>query len=242
MFNVYTGVKFISLDPGWKGMSTRLLIDTPPGKARSDRPGARTAFWDTMGGKRLIQGGLIALLWVTTTGISVNLGTISSSFRDPDVKDFVRSSRDQLRLKITFFDSDVEMRVLQSLHNKSTGDDGFKVLVESPVMFEAIRPFLLSLKSEPEIMPFSKYLAHRPPAYFETCAIEPPKYSTLPGFSFQLSSLFSDDSGIKDLRLTVSDPVSIANAREELRNSRLDPSQADAVVDALTREVAMIQG
>jgi len=46
-----------------------------------------------------------------------------------------------------------------------------------------------------------------------------------------------------DLTLSVMDRELVQQARSQLREkSRLDPSQADAVVDVLTREVALIQG
>ncbi|KAG1787807.1 aconitase C-terminal domain-containing protein [Suillus variegatus] len=65
----------------------------------------------------------------------------------------------------------------------------------------------------------------------------------MPGFAFNLSCLFPDKTDVEDLTLSATDNQSIENARAELRRgSRLDPSQADAVVDALTREVSLIQG
>jgi hypothetical protein len=46
-----------------------------------------------------------------------------------------------------------------------------------------------------------------------------------------------------ELQLCVTDAASVTVARDELKRcSRLDASQADAVVDCLTREVALIQG
>lgn len=45
-----------------------------------------------------------------------------------------------------------------------------------------------------------------------------------------------------DLNLVASDPASIESARDILkRSSVLDPSQADATVDALTRELSLIR-
>ena len=118
-----------------------------------------------------------------------------------------------------------------------------KLLIEATVMFESVRPFLEALRVEPESVPFSRYLVHHPPEFYRTLQISPPAYARLPDFSFQLASLFPPESGVEDLKLTPSDPVSILNAREVLkRSSRLDPSQADAMVDALTREVSLIQG
>jgi len=240
MFNVYTGAKFVSLVPDWRGISTSMFIDTPPGRARSNKPGARVAFWEGMSGKRLFQGGLVALLWKSGNDVAVHLGVIASSVRD--LTDHVRADGDRLKLRIVFFDTKLELRVLQDLRNPQNSRDGIRLLVESPVMFEAIRPFLEALKVEPELLPFSRYLVHHPPGFLGTCKVEPPKYARLPNFSFQLASLFPEEAEVEDLTLSITDPHSITHAREELRRSRLDPSQADAVVDALTREVALVQG
>lgn len=117
-----------------------------------------------------------------------------------------------------------------------------KLLIEAAVMFGSIRPFLEALRVEPESVPFGLCLVHRPPEFFRTLQISPPAYATLPDYSFQLASLFPADSGVDDLNLVASDPASIESARDILkRSSVLDPSQADATVDALTRELSLIR-
>jgi len=242
MFNVYTGVKFCSLVPDWKGISSSILINTPPGRARSSSAGMRASFWESMGGKRLIQGGLIALIWQSGKNVAVHLGVIANNAKE--LTDHARRDPDNVKLRIVFFDTKLELRILHELRNphESFGEN-LKLLVESPVMFDTIRPFLEALKIEPETVPFSRYLVHRPPGFLETCTIDPPRYATMPGFEFDLSCLFPEGAEERDLTLSVADPQSVENARVELRrNSRLDPSQADAVVDALTRELALIQG
>ncbi|KAF5338167.1 hypothetical protein D9758_014721 [Tetrapyrgos nigripes] len=239
IFNVYTGVSFSYLVPDWRGLATLLTIDTPPGRARSQGSGARTAYWESMGGKRLMQGCLVALIWEEGNDVDVYLGTMTSSTKD--LKDSAASSASRLELKVVFFDDSVQMRVLQSLRQHSGG--GRKVLIEAPVMFEAIRPFLEALRREPESIPFGKYLIHQPARALALQGVDPPQYATAPGFSFQLESLFREEAGVTGLELSVTDPDSVEVARRELKErSRLDPSQADAVVDALTREVSLIQG
>ncbi|EUC58482.1 NFX1-type zinc finger protein, partial [Rhizoctonia solani AG-3 Rhs1AP] len=74
-------------------------------------------------------------------------------------------------------------------------------------------------------------------------AIRPPFYSIAPSFSFDLTNLFPPDSNVWSLALNPSSPSSIKQAKTSLlQGSRLDPSQVDAVVDSLTREVSLIQG
>ncbi|KDR70088.1 hypothetical protein GALMADRAFT_255486 [Galerina marginata CBS 339.88] len=241
MFNVYTGVEFVSLVPDWKGMSTSLVIDTPPGRARSDRPSKRVSFWESMSGKRLSQGGLVALVWVSGRKTAVHLGVIANSSKE--LTEYLRQDEHHIKLRIVFFDSGLELRVLQELRNRSQNPESdIKLLVESPVMFEAIRPFLEALQTEPEDLPFSRYLVHQTPGQLGSNGLDPPRYARLPNFKFQLASLFDAGAGVNDLTVTASDPKSIEHARTLLRRSRLDPSQADAVLDTLTREVALIQG
>ncbi|KAG1731512.1 uncharacterized protein EDB91DRAFT_1154350 [Suillus paluster] len=241
MFNVYTGVDFVSLVPDWRGISASVVIDAPPGRARSENSRARTSFWEGMSGKRLFQGGLIALMWHTGNDVAVHLGVIANSLKD--LTEHVKRDPDRVKLRIVFFDTKLELRILQELRNPQPSGQNLKLLVESPVMFGTIRPFLEALKVEPEEVPFSRYLVHRPQGVLNTCKVDPPRYATMPGFAFNLSCLFPDKTDVEDLTLSVTDRQSIENARAELRgSSRLDPSQADAVVDALTREVALIQG
>ena len=242
MFNIYTGVQFRSLVPDRKGISTRIIIDTPPGRARLSGAGARVSFWESMSGKRLSQGGLIALVWHSPMRTTVHLGIIASSSKE--LTGSVRSNPDYIELRIVFFDVEIELRILQELRNKTHRPyPDIKLLVESPVMFEAIRPFLEALQTEPEDIPFPRYLAHRPAGQLSTIEVQPPEYARFPNFKYQLSSLFDAEASVDDLTLSVTDRDSVQHARNQLREkSRLDPSQADAVVDVLTREVALIQG
>ena len=240
MFNVYPDVNFTSIVPDHRGLSVSLSVHAPPGRASARQAEARVAFWQGMSGKRLPQGGLIALVWETTMGITVHLGVVASSLKE--LTDGVRSDKERVKIRIVFFDSQIELRILQALENRRSSKD-VKMLVESPVMFEAIRPFLEALKAVPETVPFSKYLVFRPPNFLKECTINPPRYAQIPGFAFQLASLFPDDAGVDDLRLDVSDVRSVRQARIALQNgSRLDPSQADSIIDVLTREIALIQG
>ncbi|KAF8808643.1 hypothetical protein BYT27DRAFT_7188610 [Phlegmacium glaucopus] len=231
MFNVYSGVRFLSLVPGWKGISTSLLVDTPPGRARADRPAQRAAFWESMSGKRLFQGGLIALIWESGGDVSVHLGIIATSTRD--LSDYVKQDKEHVKFGVVFFDPSLELQILEELRHPHTSRKGIKILIESPVMFEAIRPFLEALRTEPEDVPFSRYLVLQPHERLASCALEAPRYARLPKFH----------AGVENLMLSATDPVSIAYARKMLKSkSRLDPSQVDAVIDTLTREVALIQG
>nr|GAT43007.1 predicted protein [Mycena chlorophos] len=240
MFNLYTNVAFVAMPPDWRGISVQISFDTPPGRARQPTAKSRVGFWEGVSGKRLIQGGLVALLWQSGADIHVYLATIASSLKDLTESAARGNGSERVAIRLSFFSPDVELRVLNALKSHEVSETGMKLLVECPVMFESIRPFLEALRREPESFPFGQYLVHRKHDFFASHPIAPPRYALAPGFKYQLASLF--DNGVESLELDASDPVSVANAREQLRASRLDPSQADAVVDTLTREVALIQG
>lgn len=241
MFNLYTNLAFSQISADRRGISVMLSLDTPPGRARVAGAGARASFWEGMGSKRLMSGGLVALIWKTGQKIDVHLGLVSSSLRDHVAS--ARQSADRLSIKVTFFDPEVELRILHELRRPEHEREGVKLLVEATVMFASIRPFLEALRVEPTSVPFTKYLVHRPSDFFKTMPVDPPRYAQLPGFQFNLTSLFEASVGVQELKLDVRNPESVSAARDLLREkSRLDPSQADAVIDTLTREVALIQG
>ncbi|KAJ7496030.1 hypothetical protein B0H11DRAFT_2171669 [Mycena galericulata] len=242
MFNVYTNVTFSPLVPDRRGLSVGLSIDTPPGRARQDRARARVAFWEGMSGKRLIQGGLVGLVWQTGKVVDVHLGIITSGLKELTDSAGKANGDTRISVRVAFFDPAVEVRILNTLKNHDMAQTGTKVLVEASVMFEAIRPFLEALRVEPESLPFAKYLVHRSDGFLRSMNITAPQYALVPGFKYQLASLFPPEAGVDDLRLDVSDPTSVASVRAQLKTSRLDASQCEAIVDTLTRELAMIQG
>ncbi|KAJ6499128.1 hypothetical protein C8R45DRAFT_981206 [Mycena sanguinolenta] len=242
LFNVYTNVEFFPLVPDWRGLSVELAIDTPPGKARQSKAGARAEFWKGMSGKRLIQGGLVALVWQEGRRVDVYLGIIASGLTELTESAQKQNGDNRVSIRVVFFDQAVELRILNIIKNRDLAQSGTKVLVEATVMYEAIRPFLESLRTEPESLPFGKYLVHRSREFLSSVNVAPPRYALVPGFTYQLASLFPPGAGIDDLKLNVADATSVASVRAQLRASRLDDSQCEAVVDTLTRELAMIQG
>ncbi|KAG8683105.1 hypothetical protein FRC11_013964, partial [Ceratobasidium sp. 423] len=150
------------------------------------------------------------------------------------------AGQDRVSIRVSFFDEQANIRIMKSLQSGRNNDTC--VLVEAPVFYEGIRPFLEGLKREPESLPFAKYLKLQSKDELNQMTINPPLYSRVPGFSFELKDLFPPKAGVESLRLTTRDPNSVAKVRARLADSHLDPSQAEAVVDTLTREVALIQG
>lgn len=241
LFNIYTNVNFHAISPDRRGISVSLSLDTPPGRARAPDIKRRTIFWEGMSGKRLLSGGLVALIWKGDSETEVHLGLISSSLRDHVAS--ARDSADRISIRVAFFDPKVELRILQELRYPINERTGTRILIEATVMYASIKPFLEALRVEPTTVPFTKYLVHRPAGALAAMPVSPPAYARVEGFTFDLASLFDPSVGVERLQLSVGDTESVRTTREVLRTqSRLDPSQADAVIDALTHEVALMQG
>ncbi|KAI5123686.1 hypothetical protein M0805_001714 [Coniferiporia weirii] len=243
MFNVYTNVEFSELEmDSRRGLVVGLRLDTPPGSARSKKASEREAYWSNSSGKRLMQGGLVALMSRQRERVEVHLAIIASS--NEKLAEAAKKDKEKLLFRVRFFDASVNFKVLEKLRsNDKTREERF--LVESAVMFDAIRPFLDSLKREPETVPFRRYLPHPSSASLSNVQIYPPAYSRVPGFAFNLSGLLrkEGEAGRNELNFQTTIPGSVATARKELADkSRLDSSQAQAIVDALSRELALIQG
>lgn len=245
MFSVYTGVTFKGNKcDARRGMSVELLIDAPSGRARDGNAGKRKAYWESVGKKRLMQGSLVALVRKPAGGteIRVHLGVITSSLQD--LVSSARYSSEHVTLSVSFFEMEVEYmalyEVLESGARLASDWKDTNFLVEAPVMFESLRPFLETLQSrEPTAIPFANYLAHPPSGDLTDLQIFPPAYAT-PNYTMKLDVLFVPPRRVS---LRPHDLTSIENARAALkRDSVLDPSQADALLDTITSDFGLIQG
>ncbi|KAG8712686.1 hypothetical protein FRC11_014505, partial [Ceratobasidium sp. 423] len=242
IFSVFTGITFQPLELSNRGISAGIWFDTPPGRARNEEPGVRAEYWEQISKRRLMQDGLVALIWRDHIGnVDVYVGTVASSAHDLVGRARVDGGEARVMIRVSFFDAKANIRIVQALQSRQDSND-LRVLIEAPVFYEGIRPFLEALKREPELLPFAQYLRLQSQEELSRTVISPPLYSRTPGFSFELKYLFPPEAGVETLRLTTYDPDSVANARAQLLRSRLDPSQAEAMVDTLTREIALIQG
>ncbi|KAG8792975.1 hypothetical protein FRC12_004344, partial [Ceratobasidium sp. 428] len=241
IFSVFPNVTFQPLALNNRGTSVGIEFDTPPGNARKDQVQVRVDYWEQVSKKRLMMGALVGLIWKDPAGIvDIYVGTVASTPRE--LAEAAKKSKDRIALRVSFFDAAAELRIVQSLQNRRE-NGGVRVLIEAPVFYEGIRPFLEALKADPERLPFARYLVHQSEVELKQTMIAAPLYSRTPGFTFELKHLFPPSAGVQTLAMITTNPDSIANARVRLiRGSRLDPSQAEAVVDSLTREVSLIQG
>ena len=113
-----------------------------------------------------------------------------------------------------------------------------RILVEFPgVLLPSFQPTLqvLQERSFSYELPFAEFLAPSPDAIANN-RIPPPAYARAPGFTFDLSCLLTNDE-----RLTLS-TREIFDFDMLRRGSTLDDAQGVALVNALTRSLAMIQG
>lgn len=94
-------------------------------------------------------------------------------------------------------------------------------------------------------MPFSDLLQTSKNGLMDTTEdgvadIPPPKYAQKPGFKFDLSCLSTKGSGHSSLLSHATDaPISAEEVEEQ---TRLDRTQSEALVGALSRSVALVQG
>ena len=237
MFNVYTGVHYAQLSTRSQGLVIELNIRCPPGPGRDPKRDKRVEYWSHAGSKKFSSGSLVALVLVSRGSSKVYLANLVSSAED--VAESAKHSEEYIQAKATFFDPEVEIEALRG--EKITIDaNTFAILIDNGVMFESVRPFLKTLSTiDSTSIPFSRYICAQVP--LNNTEVHPPKYATAPGFRFKLQGVAKPGRRIDPL--DVNNPASVARARAQLQQfSVLDPSQADSVMDSLTREVSLIQG
>ncbi|KXN82337.1 NFX1-type zinc finger-containing protein 1 [Leucoagaricus sp. SymC.cos] len=237
-FHVYTNAEFLAGPPEARrnGVTVTLVLDAPPAPAAHDKDAkARFAYWEH--NRRLQGSSLVALIIVSNLTVQVYLGIITSFGQD--IAESAKLEKGRIQLRVSFFDSEVEFMALRG-ERLNFSKERFAVLVDNSVMFESVRPFLQKLQTiEPTEIPFSRYIAHG--GSLEGVQVLPPKYARAPAFTFNLQCLAKP--GMNIAPLNVSMPLAVVRARDQLKRlSVLDPSQAEAVVDTLTREVSLIQG
>ncbi|KAG8845488.1 hypothetical protein FRC20_003183, partial [Serendipita sp. 405] len=82
MASVYTSVDPVAITTDKRGVATELVIDTPPGQARNRSASQRVEYWKAISRKRLMQGGLVGLVWASRGNAQLFFGLISSNVED----------------------------------------------------------------------------------------------------------------------------------------------------------------
>ncbi|KAI9445926.1 hypothetical protein H4582DRAFT_1805091 [Lactarius indigo] len=234
-FQLYTGARFAPLKAERRNFTVGLILDSPPGTPRDQNGKKRAEYWEHS--KRLQQGSLIALALVSPGRFQVFLGTIVS--QAADIAESAKPDANTIQLRISFFDAEIELMALRRQPisiDKST----FAVLIDNKIMFEALHPFLRTLKDvEPTSIPFADFISFS--GNLASMPVGPPRYTRVPLFRYNLQCLARPGENISSV--DVNNPTAVAIARQQLtRSSNLDPSQVEAVIGTLTREVSLIQG
>ncbi len=234
-FQLYTGARFAPLRAERRNFTAGLMLDSPPGAPRDQNGKKRAEYWEHS--KRLQQGSLVALALISPGRFQVFLGTIVSN--GADIAESAKAKEDTIQLRISFFDAEIELMALRR-QPISVDKTTFAVLIDNKIMFEALNPFLRTLKDvEPTSVPFSDFISYSGNLAF--LPVGPPRYTRVPLFKYNLQCLARPGENISSV--DVNNATSVAIARQQLmRSSELDPSQVDAVIGTLTREVSLIQG
>lgn len=236
-FQIYADATFCPVKAERRSLTVGLSLAAPSGAPRDKDAKKRYAYWEHS--KRLQSGSLVALIVVTNGTMQTYFGVISSFGKD--IAESSKASKDNVQVQISFFDPEVELMALR--RHKMKTSTSYAFLVDNSVMYEASRPFLERMKSiEPTEIPFSRYIAHNGP--LRDVQLQSPRYALHPRFSFKLSCLAKSPAYARHIHdLNISRPGAVAAARRELlQYGRLDPSQVDAVLNTLVREISLCQG
>ena len=236
-FYLYTGARFAPVKAERRNFTVGLLLDAPPGGARDKNGKKRAEYWDHS--KRLQRGSLVALLLISPRRFQVFLGTTISTGSDIGESAKPDANADTIQLRISFFDAEIELMALRR-HPITINSSTYALLLDNSIMFEAIQPFLRTLQEvEPTSIPFASSISRS--GSLDSLQVEPPRYARVPWFRYNLECLAQ--RGLHIPSLDINDGMAVARARQHLvGSSELDPSQVDALLGALTREVSLIQG
>jgi hypothetical protein len=234
-FHLYTGARFAPVKAERRNFTVGLLLNAPRGVARDPSGKKRAEYWEHS--KRLQHGSLVALILISPGQSQVFLGNIISM--GADIGESAKANAKTIQVRISFFDAEIELMALRR-QSISINNSTYAVLVDNNIMFESLRPFLRTLQDvEPTSIPFSDIISHS--GNLHSLPVGVPRYARVPRFRFDLQCLARPGTNIPNL--DVNNVTSLALARQQLlRSSNLDPSQVDALVDALSREVSLIQG
>ena len=198
--------------------------------------------------QKLGRGGLVGLLLRPEDGQELGEPKVFLGEVHEDVT-WGPQSQEQRRgsVKVEFHDSAVFLNAVVHLgrQRRSHRSKSSMTFFEVPgLILATLTPFLKRLQTvEPSSIPFGQWIAQTTDASVALPPMEPPRFARSPTFQYDLSAFLQPGAPEEGLSMNATDSASIANARETLKaHSTFDDSQADAFIDTMTREVAMIQG
>ncbi|EXX71059.1 uncharacterized protein OCT59_017734 [Rhizophagus irregularis] len=258
---VYPYIQFVNIICDRKKGFACTLRFTPPKIRDAKDEFERREYWEKC--KRLLTGNLVILLlpsrraqlnnFTNSEGLySIYFGIVAS--RDEKI---LAKYDDHAEIDISFIDSSIYSIALNEISNydriiRNSLEKRF--LIESTSIYtEAYYHILKTLQTmKPYSLPFDKYLA---PNLNGECNIdikvETPMYTRASGFQFDLSVLCKYE---KIIKLSVSDTYTYDKVAKKITENSvigklpdgtsygLDETQAKALIYALTREIALIEG
>ncbi|KAF9129395.1 hypothetical protein BGW39_004203 [Mortierella sp. 14UC] len=244
--NVYGNVQFEGMNNTKQLAGSILMTFSQPPQIQGEPTKRRKEFWERSR-RRLMQGALVCITSRApsiagfykdgTQSFRMILGVITH--RDVDAL-----AKDPKYAQIHISLSDPQSYLLM-LDSSNASEEQWFLVESTGSFFESYRPILKALQiCVPATMPFGKYLAptseELPQIIADRGHIDPPLYTRAPGFRFDLSILLKDN---RPCLLDVADAQSAARTTEMLRTySTLDNTQASALVETLSREIALIKG
>lgn len=228
--NLYNDVNFVEISVFQHQLTLMMSFRPPPGFQRASKISVS---------KKLEKGNTVGLLHHTGDSVSdkskVYLGTIVDDVSVVNHRHIVR---------VHFHDPEVYLAAVQNLNQRRSKTMGGRMIFfEVPgFLLSTVEPFLTRLQTvEPTSIPFDNIIAASTVANFVMKAVEPPQYARNPQFSFKLGNLLTNEG--EELSMDANNQNSISTSKETLKmDSGLDDSQVEALVNSLTREVAMIEG
>ncbi|RGB25652.1 hypothetical protein C1646_771434 [Rhizophagus diaphanus] len=250
---VYTGIQFfdIACDKR-KGFSCTIRF-TPPNIRSAGNLEDRIEYWRKC--KKLQIGSLVTLLLPNRDIIQAQSNNIvNGNISNSDLyslyfgvvvtrKEEDLAGYDRATIGINFIDSSIYPIALDEILNY---DKITKKSLEKRFMLEStgvyLETYIHTLKAlqstNPFFLPFKKYLA---PNNKSEIKFNNPFYTRAPGFQFDLSVLCKNKE--QSLKLNVADESTHDEVVKSVTNySKLDETQAKALIIALTHEIALIEG
>ncbi|KAF9281867.1 hypothetical protein BGZ68_006340 [Mortierella alpina] len=246
--NVYGNVQFLGMNCMHKSGGSIKISFTQPSQLAEANKNKRVEFWERSK-RRLMQGSLICIASRTnqptlddtgTPNFQMILGVVT-------VRDTEAMGKDESSacIEVSLANPKEYVRTLSTTNSGGGASSQWFLVEATGSFFESYRPILRALQNcVPATLPFGKYLAptteEMEATHTAQIAIDPPMYSTAPGFVYDLSILLR---ARMPCRLDVKSSESAALAVAMLqRHSTLDDTQAQALVNTLCREVALIRG
>ncbi|KAI7969203.1 hypothetical protein EIK77_006108 [Talaromyces pinophilus] len=240
--NVYQNGRIIELGFHWKDGFHFMLGFSQPTHVGKVTSAKREDWWKSS--KRLQPGALVCLIMQRNFVVFCTVINPQAAPRKRgtnDTKSQYKESdglwKDPQEAAVFLQLTSVNDRSIEMVLNHYTTKGSHIALVEFPcVLLPAFEPTLKALQLMKRIdnLPFSELLI--PNSSHAGSSVDPPLYTTEPGFQFNLRCLMNDNS---DFFVRVSHPTDLQKLRQ---NSSLDDAQASALVDTLQRKIGLIQG